>query len=101
MEVMITRGVFKKQRKHSKMAGGFFSFEEEGTSTKLYGYGHGDHIRLRDEHGNVWRGSAERTDESVRYTFRDPNGRTITGVSDSFGIILRDDKGKTWRGFID
>ena len=49
MEVMITRGIFKKQRKHTKMAGGFFSFEEEGTSTKLYGYGHGDHIRLRDE----------------------------------------------------
>lgn len=68
---------------------------------KLYGFGHGDHIRLRDEHGNVWRGSAERTDDAVRYTFRDPNGRTITGVSDSFGIILRDGKGKTWRGFID
>jgi hypothetical protein len=98
---MVLKGIFKKQRTHAKMAGGFFSFEEEGTSTKLYGFGHGDHIRLRDEHGNVWRGSAERTDETVRYTFRDPNGRTITGVSDSSGIILRDGKGKTWRGFID
>jgi hypothetical protein len=33
--VMITRGIFKKQRKHTKMAGGFFSFEDQGTSTKL------------------------------------------------------------------
>jgi hypothetical protein len=99
---MIPRGIFTKKRTHTKMAGGFFSIEEEGTSMKLYGFGHGDHIRLRDEHGNVWRGSAERgTDDAVRYTFRDPNGRTISGVSDSFGIILRDDKGKTWRGFID
>jgi hypothetical protein len=57
---------------------------------------------LRDEYGNVWRGSAERvSEESVRYTFRDANGRTITGVSDSFGIILRDHRGKTWKGFID
>jgi len=98
---MIQKGIFKKERTHSKMAGGFFSFEEEGTSTKLYGFGHGDHIRLRDELGNVWRGSAERTDDSVRYTFRDPNGRTITGVAEGAGIILRDGKGKTWRGFID
>ena len=74
---MILKGIFKKQRTHTKMAGGFFSFEEEGTSTKLYGFGHGDHIRLRDELGNVWRGSAERTDDSVRYTFRDPNGRVF------------------------
>jgi hypothetical protein len=47
-------------------------------------------------------GSAEKiSDDQVRYTFRDPNGRTITGVSDSFGIVLRDGRGKTWRGFID
>jgi hypothetical protein len=102
MEVMTSRGIFSKLRTHTKMAGGFFSFEEEGTSTKLYGFGHGDHIRLRDELGNVWRGSAERGDnDSVRYTFRDPNGRIITGVSESSGIILRDGRGKTWRGFID
>jgi hypothetical protein len=39
--------------------------------------------------------------ESVRYTFRDPNGNTISGVADGFGIILRDRRGKTWRGFIE
>jgi hypothetical protein len=99
---MIHKGIFKRRRTHSKIPGGFFSFEEESTSTRLYGFGHGDHLRLRDEFGNIWRGSAEKgPDDSVRYTFRDPNGRIITGVTDSSGIVLRDEKGRTWRGFID
>jgi hypothetical protein len=102
MELMIHKGIFKRKRVHSKMPGGFFNFEEESTSTRLYGFGHGDHLRLRDEFGNVWHGTAEKiSEDQVRYTFRDPNGRTITGVSDSFGIVLRDGRGKTWRGFID
>ena len=102
MELMIHRGIFKRKRTHSKIPGGFFSFEEEGANTRLYGFGHGEHLRLRDEFGNIWRGTAEKVDEeSVRYTFRDANGRTITGVSDSFGIVLRDGHGKTWRGFIE
>jgi len=102
MELMIRRGIFKRRKVHSSIPGGFFQFEEESTTTRLYGFGHGDHLRLRDEFGNVWRGTAEKVSEdSVRYTFRDPNGRTITGVSDGFGIVLRDGRGKTWRGFID
>jgi len=99
---MIQKGIFKRKRVHSRVPGGFFSFEEESTSTRLYGAGHGDHLRLRDEFGNVWRGSAEKgVDDSVRYTFRDPNGHTITGVTEGSSIILRDEKGKVWRGFID
>lgn len=99
---MIHKGIFKRKRVHSKMPGGFFSFEEENTTTRLYGFGHGDHLRLRDEFGNVWHGTAEKiSDEATRYTFRDPNGRVITGVTDSSGIVLRDGRGKTWRGFID
>lgn len=101
---MIHRGIFKRKRVHSKIPGGFFSVEEEATTTRLYGFGHGDHLQLRDEFGNIWRGTAEKTgDDSVRYTFRDANGRTITGVADSSGagIVLRDGRGKTWRGFID
>jgi len=102
MKSMVHQGIFKRRRVHSKMPGGFFSFEEEGASTRLYGFGHGDHLRLRDEFGNVWRGTAEKVgEESVRYTFRDANGRTITGVSDSFGLVLRDGRGKCWRGFIE
>jgi hypothetical protein len=102
MELMIQRGIFKRRRTHSSLPGGFFNFEEEGTKARLYGSGYGDHLRLRDEFGNVWRGTAEKvSEESVRYTFRDANGRTITGVSDSFGVVLRDGRGKTWRGFIE
>jgi hypothetical protein len=94
--------IYKRKRVHSGVPGGFFSFEEEASKTRLHGFGHGDHIRLRDEFGNIWRGCAEKAhDEAVRYTFRDANGRTITGVSDSFGITLRDERGKTWRGFMD
>jgi hypothetical protein len=99
---MIHKGIFKRRRVHSKIPGGFFSFEEESTTTRLYGFGHGDHLRLRDEFGNVWHGTADKTaDDAVRYTFRDPNGRIITGVTDGSGIVLRDGRGKTWRGFID
>ncbi len=99
---MLHRGIFKRRRVHSKIPGGFFNFEEDSTTTRLYGFGHGDHLRLRDEFGNIWRGTAEKvSDEAVRYTFRDASGRTITGVSDNSGLVLRDGRGKTWRGFID
>jgi hypothetical protein len=94
--------IYKKKRKHSKVPGGFFSFEEQATKTRLHGFGYGDHIRLHDEYGNIWRGTADQgADDTVRYVFRDAMGRTITGVSDAFGIVVRDQKGKTWRGFID
>lgn len=93
--------IYKRKRMHDNLPGGFFSFEEESSKTRLFGFGHGDYIRLRDEFGNTWRGCADRSGDSVRYTFRDANGRTITGVSDTFGIILRDQRGKTWRGFMD
>lgn len=99
---MVFKGIYKRRRVHGKIPGGFFSFEEEANSTRLYGFGHGDHLQLRDEFGNVWKGTAEKiSDESVRYTFRDPNGHTITGVADGYGIVLRDQRGKTWRGFIE
>ena len=93
--------IFKKKRQYSSMAGGFFSFEEEGTKTRLHGFGYGEHIRLHDDYGNVWHGSAEKgTDAAVHYLFRDAMGRALTGVADGAGVTLRDSKGKTWRGFI-
>ena len=74
---------------------------EGGKNQSLTGVGDPDHIRLRDEHGNVWFGSAEmQDDESIRYRFRDQNGNMISGISDRFGIVLRDEKGKTWRGYV-
>lgn len=93
---------FAKTHKHSNLPGGFFHLEEEKTRTVATGFGHGDHIKLKDEYGNVWLGSAERTDETtVVYRFRDGKGRSLTGVSDNKVVILRDGKGSTWKGFVD
>jgi hypothetical protein len=91
-----------RRRRHTSLPGGFFHLEEEKTRTRVSGYGHGDHIKLKDEYGNVWQGTAERiADNSVIYRFRDGKGRSLTGVSDSMAMTLRDEKGKTWKGFVD
>jgi hypothetical protein len=37
----------------------------------------------------------------IRYRFRDSKGKTVSGMSDAFGILLRDQSGKVWRGFLD
>jgi hypothetical protein len=68
----------------------------------MSGHGEGDFIRLTGEDGRVWTGSATREpDNSVRYRFRDERGRSMTGIADSWGLVLREDSGKTWRGFIE
>ena len=68
----------------------------------MHGFGHGDFIGLRDDCGQNWRGSANQAaDGSFHYTFRNENGKTISGLADGFGITLRDEKGRTWLGFID
>src|SRR5437667_3093611 len=94
--------IFRKQRKRPRTTGGFFHLEEEKTKTRVFGHGQGDHIKLKDEYGNIWHGSAERTpDNAVVYRFRDSRGRTLTGVSDNLVVTLRDEKGRTWKGFVD
>lgn len=93
--------IYRRKSKHSGQPGGFFHLENEKTKTRVSGFGYGDHIRLKDEYGNVWRGSAEkRKEDEVYYYFKDSKGRTLTGVSNSFVVILRDDHGETWKGFI-
>jgi hypothetical protein len=92
--------IYRRRHNRSFVPGGFHHFENVN-KVKVFGFGEGEYIRLRDEYGNVWRGSAERDqDNSVRYRFRDAKGHTITGISDTFGVILRDEKGNTWRGFV-
>jgi hypothetical protein len=93
--------IYRRKNRNSSMPGGYFHLENEKTKTRVYGYGHGDHIKLKDEYGNIWRGSAEKREEDVYYHFKASNGRTLTGVSNSFVVILRDDHGETWKGFID
>ena len=94
--------IYDKQRKRSRMPGGYFHLEEERTKTRVSGYGHGDHIKLKDEYGNIWHGSATRNqDNSVEYRFRDGKGRTLSGVSDNVVVTLRDERGNTWKGVVD
>jgi hypothetical protein len=94
--------IYTRQRKRTQLPGGFFHLEEERTKTRVSGYGHGDHIKLKDEYGNIWRGTATRNDDnSVAYRFRDPKGRTLTGVSTDVVLTLRDEKGNTWKGVVE
>jgi len=68
----------------------------------VYGFGHGDYIQLHAENGETWRGSAEvGAGDTIRYRFQTPSGETITGLSDEWGLILRDQTGRTWRGFVE
>lgn len=90
-----------KHRKHTGIPGGFFHLEEEKSKTRVTGYGHGDHIKLKDDFGNVWVGSAERgVDNAITYRFRNGYGRTLSGISEGATVTLRDEKGTTWKGFV-
>jgi len=92
--------MIRRRRSRSRAPSGFYHFENL-YHRSVSGFGDGDFIRLKDEFGNVWRGSAEmEDDETIRYRFRDSTGRTISGMSDRFGILLRDDRGQTWRGYV-
>jgi hypothetical protein len=95
--------IYAKQRKRTRLPGGFFHLQEESTKTRVAGYGHGDQIKLKDEYGNVWHGSATRNpDNSVAYRFHNGAGRTLSGVSDNnVTVTLRDDKGSTWKGVVE
>lgn len=94
--------IYTATRRRRRIPGGFFHLEEEKTKTRVAGYGHGDHIRLKDEYGNVWRGSAVRNgDNSITYRFRDPDGHSLTGVSRDAVVTLRDERGHIWKGFVD
>lgn len=94
--------IYSRQRKCKIVPGGYFHLEEEGSKTRVSGYGQGDNLKLKDEYGNIWQGTAERSaDNSVVYRFRDGRGRSLTGISDSTAVTLRDERGKTWKGFVD
>ena len=92
--------IYRKRRGVSSIHGGYYRFETS-MHHSVSGFGDSDFIRLRDEHGNTWRGMAERQDDNtVRYRFRDSKGKTVSGISDDYGIILRDQTGNVWRGFV-
>jgi hypothetical protein len=94
--------IYTSDRKKRLLPGGFFHLEDEKTKTRVSGYGEGDYIKLKDEYGNLWLGSATRLqDNSVAYRFRDPRGKSLTGVGQGAVVTLRDERGNTWKGFVD
>jgi hypothetical protein len=93
--------IFTRRQEKNKQPGGYFHLQDEKTKTRVSGYGQGDHIKLKDEYGNVWFGSALRNpDGSTVYRFRDEHGKSLTGVSHGEAVTLRDERGNTWKGFI-
>ena len=94
--------IYSKLKRRSRLPGGFFHLEEEKTKTRVFGYGHGEHIKLKDEYGNIWLGSATRNqDNSIAYRFKDGRGNSLSGVAEGAVVTLRDGKGHTWKGFVD
>jgi hypothetical protein len=93
--------IYTKQRRRATLPGGNFFLEDEKTKTRVSGHGQGEYIRLKDEYGNEWTGSATRNDDdSTQYRFRDAKGKSMTGVAYGQAVTLRDDRGNTWKGFI-
>ncbi len=93
--------IYRRRRQRLSAPRGFYRFEG-GNHRTIFGFGDGDFVRLRDEFGNVWQGTAERqSDNTVRFRFRDTEGNVIAGISDGAGVVLRDEHGNTWRGIID
>jgi hypothetical protein len=93
--------IFTNQRRLASEPGGYFHLEEEKTKTRVAGYGHGDNIKLKDEYGNVWMGSATRNpDNSVVYRFRSGKGKSLVGIAEGESVTLRDERGSTWKGFV-
>jgi hypothetical protein len=93
--------IYTRQSRSVKSPGGYFHLEDERSRTRVSGYGHGDDIRLTDEYGNVWRGTATRNaDNSVVYRFRDHKGNSVSGISSGDVVTLRDPRGRIWKGFI-
>ena len=94
-------GITRRQGRSSSAKSGYYRFQGNGGQV-MHGFGDGDFICLRDEHGHEWRGVAEVWDTMVRFRFRDSDGNYLSGISDQdSGIMLRDEKGNMWRGFVD
>ena len=91
-----------RRRRRAGSPSGFYRISGSGNRT-IFGVGDGDFIRLHDERGNQWIGSAERqSDNSLRFRFKDSEGKTISGISDGNSVVLlRDERGNSWRGYID
>jgi hypothetical protein len=94
--------IYRRKQGYTSIPSGYYRFENLKGGGTLSGFGTGEFVRLRDEYGTEWNGTAEpQGDNVIRYRFCNSRGKTMAGVSDSCGIMLRDDRGNAWRGFIE
>ncbi len=85
--------LLRRRIRQAKVPSGYLHFSNLQHRI-ISGFGEGSDVRLRDENGDTWRGTAEvRDDRSVFYRFRNDNGKVISGASDGYGILLRDERG--------
>jgi len=94
--------IYHRSRKRSTASNGCYRFENVRGQGKLTGFGIEGIVRLRDEYGVEWAGTAELQDGGITsYRLRSPQGATMSGISDGDAILLRDERGNAWRGFVD
>lgn len=92
--------IYRRRRNRQRSTAGYYHFHGQNQQC-LTGYGDGDIVRIRDERGTEWIGQSESMDDgTVHFRFRDARGNMISGLADSMGILLRDARGNTWRGYV-
>jgi len=94
--------IYTKQRKRSRLPGGFFHLEEEKTKRASPVSARRSHqAQRRVRQRLAWVGRAQIRTIPLFYRFRDGKGRRLSGVSDNVVVTLRDEKGNTWKGVVD
>lgn len=93
--------IYQKLNRRMSAKHDFIQLQDERTKGWLRGSGDETFVRLRDEHGNVWAGTAERgPDNLVYYHLRDTTGRPMSGVATSYTRVFRQGK-NTWKGIVE
>jgi hypothetical protein len=94
--------IYQRSRRSLSLSNGCYRFENVSGKGQLTGFILDGMVRLRDEYGVEWSGTAELQGGGVTsYRLRSPRGSILSGMSDGQAILLRDDRGNAWRGFAD
>lgn len=94
--------IYPRSRNSSSLRNGCYRFENVRGKGLLTGFGMEGIVRLRDEYGVEWAGTLELQDGGhTSYRLRSAQGATMSGISDGQAILLRDERGNAWRGFVD
>lgn len=96
--------IYQRKRVYSSSPGTFYRLQREGSGKSLFGFSHGTgFVQLSDKEGTEWRGQSTPNDMEGghSYRFQNDKGDTLTGISDGQTLMLRDARGRTWKGIID